>query len=85
MFGVVWKFEIWVYVAEGIQVMSLCAIQLLEDDDDGLLMSGFSIYSYIGMKFGQESMCKNKYRQNFWDSSILGSWRFEVVWPGHSW
>ena len=52
-------------MAEGIQVMSLCAIQLLEDDDDGLLMSGFSIYSYIGMKFGQESMCKNKYRQNF--------------------
>ena len=26
MFGVVWKFEIWVYVAKGIQVMSLCAI-----------------------------------------------------------
>jgi hypothetical protein len=44
----------------------MCHLQLLEDDDDddGLL-SGFSIESKIGMKFGQESICKNKHLQSF--------------------
>lgn len=55
----------------------MCHLQLLEDDDDddGSL-SGFSIESKIGMKFGQESICKNKHLQSFWDSWILGS--FEI-------
>ena len=42
----------------------MCHLQLLEDDDE-LLMSGFSIDSNIGMKFGQESICKNKHLQSF--------------------